>query len=118
MEANIFSIGFPFMGEFYYTNVDANAIAMDIACDIMGDGMLDATCEHNQILEYRFKGPDGNNYMATFSYDSTKLLNIFKYEGDPESNDYDELIIERDIPYTIIKVENDKKELYNLSECI
>lgn len=118
MKANIFSICFPFMGKFYYTKVDANAIAMDVACDIMGDGMLDAACEHNQLLEYRFEGPDGDKYMAGFSYDNVGLLNVFKYDGDPESDDYDEMIVEKDIPYTIIKVENDKKELYNLSECI
>lgn len=117
MNANIFTIGFPFMGEFYYTNVDANALAMDIACDIMGDGMLDVVCEHKQLLEYRFEGPDGNNYMAGFSYDSPKLLNVFKCEGDPDSDDYDEMIVERDIPYTIIKVVNDKTEIFNLGDC-
>lgn len=117
MKTNIFTICFPFMGKFYYTDVDANAFAMDVACDIMGDGMLDAACEHEQLLEYRFEGPDGDKYMAGFSYDTAGLLNIFKCDGDPNSDDYDEMIAEKDVPYTIIKVVNGETEIYNLGDC-
>lgn len=117
MKTNIFTICFPFMGKFYYTDVDANAFAMDVACDIMGDGMLDAACEHKQLLEYRFEGPDGDKYMAGFSYDTAGLLNIFKCDGDPDSDDYDEMIVEKDVPYTIIKVVNGETEIYNLGDC-
>ena len=43
----IFAITFPFKDNFEYVNVPASMFAMDVAIDIMGDGMLDVACDHN-----------------------------------------------------------------------
>lgn len=116
----IFSVSVPFKDNFVYFDIPASAMAMDIAIDIMGDGMLDVACDNNLCFGYRFK--DNNKcYLIGFSYDTTKLLNIWETTTiDPESSDYDEELIAKDVPYLILKVYNsdNKTEIYNVTECI
>ena len=116
----IFSVAVPFKDNFVYFDIPASAMAMDIAIDIMGDGMLDSACDNNLCLSHRFED-NGKSYLIGFSYHTTKLLNIWETTTiNPESSDYDEKLISEDVPYTILKVYNSetKAEIYNVTECI
>jgi hypothetical protein len=116
----IFSVAVPFKDSFVYLDIPASTMAMDIAIDIMGDGMLDAACDHNLCLGHRFEDK-GKSYLIGFSYGTTKLLNIWETSTiNPESADYDEKLIAEDVRYTILKVYNSetKAEIYNVTECI
>jgi hypothetical protein len=117
MEQKIYSVAFPFMGEYFYCDIPANYFADKIANDLMGDSMADVLSETDGWFEYRFV-QNGKEYMATFSYDDVKLFNVFETTGDPESDDYDEHLVASDIPYIILKVKHDKNELYNVCDCI
>lgn len=116
----IFTITFPFKDNFEYVNVPASMFAMDVAIDIMGDGMLDAACDHNLCFGHRFEH-QGKSYLVTFAYDSTKALNIYETTSiDPDSGNYDEKLIADNVPYNILKVFNSdtKTEIYNVTDCI
>jgi hypothetical protein len=117
MEQKIYSVAFPFMGEYFYCDIPANYIADSVANDIMGDSMADTLSEHEGWFEYRFEH-NGKSYMATFSYDSVKMFNVFEAFGNPESDDYDECIVAKDIPYIVLKIKQDKNVLYNVCDCI
>lgn len=117
MEQKIYSVTFPFMGEYFYCDIPANYFADKIANDIMGDSMSDVLSETEGWFEYRFNH-GGKSYMATFSYDSVKLFNVFETFGNPESDDYDECIVANDIPYIVLKIKQDKNVLYNVCDCI
>lgn len=117
MEQKIYSVAFPFMGEYFYCDIPANYFADDIANDLMGDSMADVLSDTNGWFEYRFV-QNGKEYMATFSYDDVKLLNVFETSGDPESDDYDEHLVAGNIPFIILKVKQDKNVLYNICDCI
>lgn len=117
MEQKIYSVAFPFMGEYFYCDIPANYFADKIANDLMGDSMADSLSEHKGWFEYRFEF-DGKSYMATFSYDSAKLFNVFETDGDHETDDYDETLVDKDIPYIVLKVKQNNVELYNVCECI
>lgn len=117
MEQKIYSVAFPFMGEYFYCDIPANYFADKIANDLMGDSMADVLTETAGWFEYRFEH-NGKSYMATFSYDSVKLFNVFETSGDPKDDDYDESIVAQDIPYIVLKIKQDKKELYNICDCI
>lgn len=117
MEQKIYSVAFPFMGEYFYCDIPANYFADKIANDLMGDSMADSLSEHKGWFEYRFEF-DGKSYMATFSYDSAKLFNVFETDGDHETDDYDETLVLQNIPYIVLKVKQNNVELYNVCECI
>ena len=117
MEQKIYSVAFPFMGEYFYCDIPANYFADKIANDLMGDSMSDVLSETNGWFEYRFV-QNSKEYMATFSYDDVKLFNVFETSGDPESDDYDEHLVVSNIPYIVLKVKQDKNELYNVCDCI
>lgn len=119
MNMNIYKIAFPFKGEYYFATMDANAIANNIAEKIMGDGMLEMSCEYKQEFLFRFNGCDKKIYLAAFSYDNTDLLNIYETNGEnPETDNYDEWIVEKNIPYIILRVENDNKVIFDVNDCI
>lgn len=117
MEQKIYSVAFPFMGEYFYCDIPANYFADKIANDLMGDSMADVLSETDGWFEYRFEHND-KSYMATFSYDDVKLFNVFETSGDPEGDNYDECLVEKDIPYIILKVKQDKNVLYSICDCI
>lgn len=117
MEQKIYSVSFPFMGEYFYCDIPANYFADKITNDIMGDSMADSLSEHEGWFEYRFEH-NGKTYMATFSYDSAKLFNVFETDGDHTTDDYDETLVDKDIPYIVLKVKQNNVELYNICECI
>ena len=119
MNMNIYKIAFPFKGEYYFASMDANAIANDVAERILGDCMLDVSCEHNQEFLFRFVGADKKKYLAAFSYESADMLNIYETNGkDPDAADYDEWIVEKDIPYLILRVDNNGETIFNVSDCL
>lgn len=117
MEQKIYSVAFPFMGEYFYCDIPANYFADKIVNDLMGDSMADVLSETEGWFEYRFTH-NGKSYMATFSYDDVKLFNVFETFGDRESDDYDENLVESDIAYIVLKVKQDKNVLYNVCDCI
>lgn len=118
MNSNIYTITFPFNGEFHYAVFDANMIANIAIQDIASDAIADMNTEYNQWFKHRFIN-GGKHYMATFAYDTVKCLNIFECDTDnPDSIEYDEHLVESNVPYTIIKIENENDIIFNLSEIV
>lgn len=118
MNSNIYTIAFPFNGEFHYAVFDANMIANIAIQDIASDAIADMNTEYNQWFEHRFTN-NGKYYMATFAYNSVKYLNIFECDTDnPDNIEYDEHLVESNVPYTIIKIENENDIIFNLNEII
>ena len=119
MKMNTYTITFPFKGDYYFTQITANEFANEIAIKINADDMLDMACEHEQCFGFRFTGEDKKTYLAGFAYDNIYALNVYETNGkDPDDNEYDEFLVEKDIPYLILKVVNDDKEIYNLNDCL
>lgn len=116
---NTYTIAFPFNGKFYYAVFDANMAANSAIKDIASDAIADMNSEYNQWFGYRFTDSRGKHYLATFAYDNVKYLNVFECTtNNPDNNDYDECLVESNIPYTIIKIENENGIIFNLIEII
>lgn len=108
---NIYKIAFEFGGQFHYTSFDSNAVANQVAVDIIGDAVADMSTEYNQWFEFEFSLHD-KKYKATFAYDSLKHLNIYECKGE------DEMLVESEVPYTIVGIENGENTLLELSKLI
>ena len=119
MNSNIYTIAFPFNGKFYYAVFNANMIANIAIQDIASDAIADMNSEHNQWFGHRFTDSRGKHYLATFAYDTVNYLNVFECTTDnPDDDSYDEHLVEGNIPYTVIKIENENGIIFNLSEIV
>lgn len=109
---NVYYVCFFFKGEWEYTKFYANQIANEALYKTIGDARFDEEIfPSSQYFSYRFKR-DGQEYVVTFSYDSVEYFNIYTVDGE------DENLAEGDVPYQVIKVVNNGKDLYKLSELV
>ena len=111
---NIYTISFPFNGDWHYTNISATQLANESIKSLLGDTLYDDDIfDKDQVFEYRFC-KDNKKYICTFSHNSVKLLNVYELTDDEE----DEWLVEKDIPYQILKISNNKNDIYKLSDFI
>jgi hypothetical protein len=109
---NVYYVCFFFDGEWEYTKFYANQIANEALCKTIGDARFDEEIfPKTQYFSHRFKR-DGQEYVVTFSYDSVEYFNIYTVD------DEDENLKEGNVPYQVIKVVNNGKDLYKLSELV
>lgn len=108
---NIYSIAFPFDGEYFYANFDANMIANHVLMDMCGDYLADLCTEHNQWFDFTFTHKN-SKYKATFSiYGNT--ISVYELSDDDDEN-----LVEKDIPYHVIKITNKDEVIYNIADLI
>lgn len=107
---NKYVITFPFKGEYQYVYMTANQLA---------NGVLNST---DDILEFVWDNEgqgfeqriyvNGKEYDVTFAHKNPKCVNIYDVEEDGESGH----IVERDIPWLLLKIEQGDKIIYNLTD--
>lgn len=110
---NEYIVAFPFQGEYEYCEVNANQIANKALSSMFGDS-VDILWEnfYNSSEIGRFTR-NGKVYQIDFSYNCANKFNIYEVTDEGE-----ESIVERDIPYIVLIVNNNQKIIYNLSEYI
>lgn len=111
---NIYTLAFPFKGEYHYPKVTANQISLTLLLDICGDAMADHMSDNEEWMTYRFT-IDTKHYMATFGILDLLSISVYECTGDPNSDDYDETLIEDKIPYHIIKIDSGGEMIYDLA---
>ena len=106
---NKYVITFPFKGEYQYVYMTANQLA---------NGVLNST---DDILEFVWDNEgqgfeqriniDGKEYDVTFAHNNPKCFNVYDVDEDGESG----YVVEKDIPWLLLKIEQDGKTIYNLN---
>lgn len=104
---NIYKITFFFDDDWWYTDMTANQLATYALNNSFGDSIHDLYEEQNDdYFEFKFTS-NGKKYFAVYSIGNVSKLNI--YNDDEEGT-----IVEKNIPYLVIKVENSGNIIYNL----
>ena len=111
---NIYTIAFPFKGEYHYVNVTANQISLTLLLDICGDALADHMSDNKEWMTYRFT-IDTKHYMATFAINNPLSISVYEYSGNPDDDDYDEILVEDKIPYHVIKIDSGGEMIYDLA---
>lgn len=107
---NKYTFTFPFKGDYHYVHMTANQLANGILNS--SDDILEFIWDNEgQGFEQRIH-VDGKEYDVTFAHNNTKCFNVYNVEDDLGSGH----IVERDIPWLLLKVEQGDKEIYNLAD--
>ena len=110
---NIYYITFLFQGKFEFVKFDSNMFTNHFIESLGGDAVWEMAESKGQMFIsdiYR----DGRHYTVTFAYcNNPTLLNVYEVID----ND-DETLVEKNIPYMILKITNGEEELFNISNVI
>ena len=109
---NKYVIAFPFQGEYQFAYLNANQLANAVLpCT---EDILDFKCENEgQDFNYRIY-VKGKEYDVTFTTDKPHCVNIYDaFDDDGELGGY---IVEKEIPWLLVKVEKNGENLYMLSD--
>ena len=107
---NIFKVTFPFKGHYHFVQFTDEMIANNIMCqddEAYADIVYD---EDGEEKKKYFEGKiyEQGEYIVTFGYNNSKVMNVYKRD------DEDEELIERDIPWCLLKVEDEEgNTIYN-----
>ena len=107
---NKYTITFPFQGEYQYVYITANQMA---------NAVLDST---DDILDFRFNN-DGQDFEQRLTIKDKKydviISNPPYIKYDVDEDDFGGTIVEENIPWLLLKVEDeDKNEIYNLNDYV
>lgn len=104
---NKYTATFSFHDEFYFVTFNSNMLANNA---IMGDDFFDYQLEHEEeYFNYKIHVEGGKEYSVNFNFDDVKHFNIY---------DEEDSLVEKNIPYIVLKVENDNGVIYNITENI
>lgn len=122
INTNKYQIAFPFKNQYEYTSFNANELANIVLEDIVGDAMYDICSEYNQWFRHEFKRGD-KRYRATFSVDDVTTISVYEIFGFVENNngeeiDHEEILVEKDIPYIVLRIDNGEDTLLEISDLI
>lgn len=106
---NKYCVTFPFKGVYQFVYFTANQLA---------NAIIDAT---DDIAEFIWNNEgqgfeqriyvDGKEYDVTFSHNKPNCVNVYDVEDDLGSGH----IVEREIPWLLLKIEQNNDEIYNLA---
>lgn len=108
---NIYKIVFHFRGDYRYFDFDSNMLANKVLHSVLGDYIIDISVDEGQYFNKTFT-VDMERFVVEFSYKDYTKLNIYKIDGD------DEYLVEENVPYLVLKIENGEDIIYNLVENI
>ena len=111
---NIYYIAFPFKGEYQYVKFTANQIA-NVAIPY-GDDILEFRCENEGQDFLKRIYHNGKGYDVTFGTTPT-VVSVY-FPDDLEDETLAGTLVEKNIPYVVLKIEQNKNELYNLTDNI
>lgn len=107
---NKYTFTFPFKGDYHYVHMTANQLANGILNS--SDDILEFIWDNEgQGFEQRIHA-DGKEYVVTFAHNNTKCFNVYDVEDDLGGG----YIVERDIPWLLLKIEQGDTEIYNLAD--
>lgn len=107
---NKYTFTFPFKGDYHYVYMTANQLANGILDST--DDVLDFLWENEgQGFEQRIN-VDGKEYDVTFAHKNPKCFNVYDVDEDGESG----YVVEKDIPWLLLKIEQGENEVYNLAD--
>ena len=111
---NKYCLAFPFMGEYQFAYFNANQLANAVLpCT---EDVLDFKCENEgEDFNYRIH-VKGKEYDVTFTTDKPHCVNI--YDAFNEDGELGGYIVEKEIPWLLIKIEKNGETLYNLGEYV
>lgn len=109
---NKYYITFLFQGKFEFAKFDSNMFTNHFIESLGGDAVGDMAEDMGQLFTSDFyRG--GKRYTVTFAYSGDPtLLNVYEVIDD------DEMLVEKDIPYMILKIMNGEEELFSISDVI
>lgn len=104
-------VTFPFKGKYHFITLTANQLANAVATNNIEfpDFMLDNKNEDLDEIIY----VKGEKYVVGFGYNDPTTFNVYEYTEDGGG-----LVIERNIPYLLSKIEDNGEELYNIGNDI
>ena len=102
---NKYHLTFPFKGKYQFITVDANEMANSILPPTDDYSDMEESQQKKHILH-----EDGKQYEAIFDYFNSKVLNV--YVCDDEGG----MLVEGNIPWLCVKVENNGETIYDLGE--
>lgn len=109
--ANIYKIVFYFQGDYRYLDFDSNMLANKVLHSVLGDSLLDISVDKGQHFNKTF-AVGTERFAVEFSYKDCTKLNVYKIDGE------DEYLVEENVPYLVLKIENGDEVFYNLTENI
>lgn len=109
--ANVYKIVFYFQGDYRYLYFDSNMLTNKVLYSVLGDAMLDISVDKRQHFNETVT-VGAERFAVEFSYKDCTKLNIYKIDGE------DEYLVEENVPYLVLKIENGRDIIYNLTENI
>lgn len=115
-EVNRYTIAFSFKDKYHYLTFDANAFTNNMFPGILGDAIYDMCEEHDQWLMHTIE-VDGKKYKVTFDIYTSMSLSVYEVYVDSDGEE-NENRVASGIPYTVIKIENGKDRIFELSDVV
>lgn len=114
---NVYYVTFFFNDEWHYCRFYGNQVANEALKKTIGDSLYDEEIfDKSQYFSYKFSD-NGKNYVVYFSYDSIEFFNIFEILDSSKEN-YDETLVQQDVPFQVLKISQDGNEFFKLSELV
>lgn len=113
---NRYTIAFSFKGKYYYLTLDANAFTNNMFQQILGDAIYDVCEEHDQWLMHTIED-NGKKYRVTFDICTSMSLSVYEIYMDSDGEECEKRVASG-IPYTVIKIENGKDRIFELSDVV
>lgn len=114
---NTYKVTFPFRGKYYFTQFTSDML-VNVMMARQDEAYADVVySDDNEKNERYFEDTiwaDGKKYTVTFALHDVEKFNV--YECD---EDYDETLVEKNIPWCMVKVvDGDNVNVYSVTEYI
>ena len=104
---NIYKTTFFFQGEYYFATFNSNMLANNA---VMEDDFNDYKWEHEgEYFDQKIHVKGGREYTVNFNFSDVKHFNIY---------DEDDSLVEKEIPFLVLKVENENGVIYDITNNI
>jgi hypothetical protein len=100
-------VTFPFKGEYHFITLTERQLANAVATNNIE--LPDFMCGNKEEDLDEIIHVKGEKYVVGFGYNDPATLNVYEYQNDGGG-----FVIERNIPYLLVKIEDDGKEIYNI----
>ena len=103
---NTYTATFPFKGDFHFVTFNSDMLANNA---VMEDDFSEYKYNHNgQYFDEKI-WHKGKEYSVTFNFSYLSKFNVY---------DEEDSLVEKEIPFLVLKVENDEGIVYNIVENI
>ena len=104
---NYYTATFPFKGDFHIVTFNSDMLANNA---VMEEEFSDYKFNHKGQYFDEKKWHKGKEYSVTFNFSDVSKFNVY---------DEEDSLVEKEIPFLVLKVENDNSEIiYNIVDSI